>query len=73
MVQLSIISKKNKHWNKFLYKKELPKRIKIAEHQLDQKFIYDMGDPDLNLAITGIIKEMEDRIKIDIEENEKDN
>ena len=56
-----------------MYKKELPKRIKIAEHQLDQKFIYDMGDPDLNLAITGIIKEMEDRIKIDIEENEKDN
>ena len=65
--------KKNKYWNKFLYKKELPKRIKIAEHQLDQKFIYDIGDPDLNLAITGIIKEMEDRIKIDIEENEKDN
>lgn len=65
--------KKNKYWNKFLYKKELPKRIKIAEHQLYQKFIYDIGDPDLNLAITGIIKEMEDRIKIDIEENEKDN
>ena len=31
------------------------------------------SDLDLNLAITGIIKEMEDRIKIDIEENEKDN
>lgn len=58
---------KNRFWRKFLYKKELPKRIKIAEEQLNQKFIYDIGNPTLNLAITGIIKEMEDRIKNDLE------
>lgn len=51
------------YWKNFLYTKELPKRIRIAEHQLDQKFIYDMDEPNLNLALSGIIKEMEDRIK----------
>lgn len=64
---------RNSFWRKFLYKKELPKRIKIAEEQLNQKFIYDIGHPTLNLAITGIIKEMEDRIKNDLEKNEKVN
>lgn len=58
--------KGNKYWKNFLYKKELPKRIRVAEHQLDQKFIYDIGDSDLNLALSGIVKEMEDRIKIDL-------
>ncbi|OUN98613.1 ParA family protein [Bacteroides clarus] len=58
--------KGNKYWKNFLYKKELPKRIKVAEHQLDQKFIYDIGDSDLNLALSGIVKEMEDRIRTDL-------
>lgn len=49
-------------WSKLLYQKELPKRVKVAQNQLEQKFILNLDDSELNLSLSGIIKEMEQRI-----------
>ena len=63
--------KSSTYWKKYLYKKGLPKRIKIAEHQLNQQFIYDIQDSSLNLALSGIIAEMINRIHKDEENKQK--
>lgn len=57
------------HWRKYLINKNIPKRTKLPNAQLNQRFINDLDDPDLKLGLTGVISEVVNRI----EEYEKNN
>lgn len=52
----------NKRWSKLLFSNKIPKRTAIARDQLNQRFIYDIGDAESKLALTNIIDEMINRI-----------
>lgn len=48
-------------WSKFLYSRELPKRIELAAKQIDN-YILDLKDPDIKTALVGIVDELLNRI-----------
>lgn len=57
----------DKHWRKFLYTSSLPKRVGIAQSQLDQVHILASDINDAKIAITKITTEFINRV----EKNEK--
>jgi len=56
---------KNGKWKKYRYLKYIPKRADIAKFQLNKSFILDNGDGFANSSLTGIVSELEKRIKDD--------
>ena len=52
-------------WNRFKYKKYIPKRTDIAKFQLNKYFILDSGDANLKSSLVGIIDELINRIEQD--------
>jgi chromosome partitioning protein len=56
---------KNALWKDKLFRAEMPKRTAVAREQGDQRLILDIGDSDLNLALTGITRELLSRIDED--------
>ena len=51
------------YWKQYLYTTTLPKRIKIAQNQLDKITILDSDNPDAKTAITRITQELLERIR----------
>lgn len=51
------------YWKNYLYTANLPKRIKIAQNQLDKITILDSDNPEAKTAITRITQELLDRIE----------
>lgn len=52
----------DKHWSKYLVKKDILKRTNIPKWQLSNTFINDMGDSDLKLGLSGVVTEIIERI-----------
>lgn len=53
----------NENWNGKVFKNILPKRIKVAEEQLNQKFILDSDDTEIKRKLVGIVDELIGRVK----------
>lgn len=55
----------DRYWGKYLYATSLPKRVGIAQGQLDQVHILDGENPDAKIAITNITTEFVNRVEND--------
>ena len=55
--QNAVLKIKSGKWNKFKYKKYIPKRTDIAKWQLNKSFILDVGDERIKSSLINIIDE----------------
>ena len=55
----------DRYWSNYLYPVSLPKRVGIAQGQLEQVHILSGGNPEAKTAITGITTEFTNRVEDD--------